>query len=183
MQTEGILVEALSRWTGFVLRLAAGLAMIVLIVAIGVNVFMRYVLGSPMPWAEEVTRYTMVYMTYLAAPLALREGRHIRITLLTERLRGRAAVAVNMLGYLVVGVLAAVVVRQGWGLVQMVEFQRSPALRITMSIPYFGVVLGYAFLLLESLVLFAVNALRFARPVPETVTAEALRPNSKGVDV
>ncbi len=157
--------------------------MIVLIVVIGVNVFMRYVLGSPMPWAEEVTRYTMVYMTYLAAPLALREGRHIRITLLTERLRGRAAASRDMLlsGR---GVLASRrrypgLLRLGPGADGGVSDARRPCaslcrFRISASC------LGTRFLL-ESVGLFAVNALpALARPVPESVTSGSAAPEFEG---
>ena len=87
--------------------------MAALIVVVGANVVCRYVLGIPLSWAEEAARYMMIYMAYLAAPLALRAGGHIRITVITDRLRGAWADVFRMIGHLAVGSLAVAVAYHG----------------------------------------------------------------------
>lgn len=176
-------MQVVSRVTGAVLRGAAGLLMIALIVVVSTNVFFRYFLKSPLPWAEEVARYCMIYMAYLAAPLALREGRHIRITLVTERLRGVWAELFQLFTYLAVASLAIPVAYHGWRLVQMVGFQMTPALRISMSIPYFGVALGAAFLALEAVLLFVSGVARLSRRESAQADEPAVQPESRGVDL
>ncbi|MBO8140840.1 MAG: TRAP transporter small permease [Firmicutes bacterium] len=142
------------------LAAAAGLCIATLIAVVFANVFFRYVLHAPIPWAEEVARYTMVYMAYLAAPLALREGRHIRITIVTDRLRGKWAVAADVIAHAAILVLSVVVVANGMDLIQLVSFQRSPSLRMSMSIPYFSVVIGAAFLAVEAALLLISSVAR-----------------------
>lgn len=134
--------------------------MAALIVVVGANVVCRYVLGIPLSWAEEAARYMMIYMAYLAAPLALRAGGHIRITVLTDRLRGVWADVFRMVGHLMVGSLAVTVAYHGWSLIQLVSFQQTPAMRISMSVPYFSVVVGSAFLALEAAMLFVADAVK-----------------------
>ncbi|OUN00197.1 MAG: hypothetical protein BAA04_09285 [Firmicutes bacterium ZCTH02-B6] len=176
-------MQVVSKVTGAVLRAAVGLLMIALVAVVMTNVIFRYVLKAPLPWAEEFARYCMVYMAYLAAPLALREGRHVRITVITDRLRGVWADVFQLVAYLVVACLAIPVMYHGWNLVQLVSFQMTPAMRISMSIPYFGVALGMAFLALESIVLFIDGVIRLVRGEARRAGEPLTRPESRGVDV
>jgi len=50
----------------------------------------RYVLGSPLVWSEELARYLYIWACYLGAPVAMRRGSHIAITLLVDQLPPRA---------------------------------------------------------------------------------------------
>jgi TRAP-type transport system small permease protein len=43
-----------------------------------VNVVARYIFNASIIWVEEVTQYEMIWVTYLGAGLALREGRQAR---------------------------------------------------------------------------------------------------------
>lgn len=50
------------------------------------NVVTRYVFSFSLNWAEELSRYMMIAMAYLGAGLAMREGQHVAIESLQERL-------------------------------------------------------------------------------------------------
>lgn len=60
-------------------------------VIILVEVIRRYLFGASSPWGEMTARYAFVYLTYVAAAEGIRQGRHIRIDLVPNRLgpRGR----------------------------------------------------------------------------------------------
>ena len=176
-------MHLVSRVTGVVLRGAAGLLMVSLIVVVGTNVFFRYVLKAPLPWAEEVARYCMVYMAYLAAPLALREGRHIRITLVTDRLPRVWSEVFQLAAYLVVAGLAIPVAYYGRQLVELVSFQMTPSLRMSMSVPYFGVTLGAAFLALEAVLLFITGVIRFVRGEASRADEPVAHPGPRGAEM
>lgn len=150
--------------------------MAALIVVVGANVVCRYVLGIPLSWAEEAARYMMIYMAYLAAPLALRAGGHIRITVITDRLRGVWADVFRMIGHLAVGSLAVTVAYHGLSLIQLVSFQQTPAMRISMSIPYFSVVVGSAFLALEAAMLFVADAVKLVGELSRAGSARFSHP-------
>ena len=46
------------------------------------QVFLRYVANSPLFWSEELTRYLIVWLTFLGASLGIRHRGHIAIELI-----------------------------------------------------------------------------------------------------
>jgi len=56
----------------------------VLAVILIAAVFWRYALNNAIPWSEELSKYLMVWLTFLGAPIALRHGSHINIDLLQQ---------------------------------------------------------------------------------------------------
>ena len=43
------------------------------------NVVTRYLFNNSIIWVEELTQYEMIWVAYLGAGLALREGRHVAV--------------------------------------------------------------------------------------------------------
>lgn len=92
-------------------QLAVALAMALMTTVISAEVFGRYVLNSSIYFSEELSRFCFVWAGFLGASLAMREGSHIGVTLLTERLapaRRRPVLAVARA--LTLALLAVVVV-------------------------------------------------------------------------
>ncbi|MBA3775449.1 MAG: TRAP transporter small permease subunit [Betaproteobacteria bacterium] len=91
-----------------------GVALILLIVtAITVQVFTRYVLGRPIAWVEESATYAFIWMVFVGASLGLKQGRHILIATFGSHLPSRIAVAMRMLVWGLVLVMLVVMVDQG----------------------------------------------------------------------
>ncbi|MEQ9642452.1 MAG: TRAP transporter small permease [Alphaproteobacteria bacterium] len=79
------------RVVGAVAAVAAGVAALLVIVMLAITsygVFMRYVLGAPVTWTEELSGYLVVALVMLGAADALLRGEHISVDLLTDRARG-----------------------------------------------------------------------------------------------
>lgn len=91
-------------WSAFLGALALGVLQVIL----------RYVFNTGFVWVET----NLVALTILAALVggsrAAGRGVHVRIALLTERLRGRTRVAVNTLALLITIVYCAVLAYGGW---------------------------------------------------------------------
>ena len=51
------------------------------------GVIMRYLLSSPVYWVDEISTYLVVWSAILGWAVAERDGRHIRVTLLFDRLQ------------------------------------------------------------------------------------------------
>src|SRR6185369_4395405 len=71
------------------------------------NVALRFFTDRSILWVEEVSRYLMIWLTFLGAGLVLRYGGHIGIDTLQERFpavapRIRAVIFVVMLAFFVV---------------------------------------------------------------------------------
>lgn len=88
------LADGLSRLSGW---LGAALVAVMLAI-ICYDVALRYLLNSPTAWSTEIATYLLVATAFVAAPWAQREGAHIRVELLVERLRGEARLQCELLG-------------------------------------------------------------------------------------
>lgn len=134
--------------------LMAGMAVLVF-----ANVVARYVFNHSFVWAEEVSRYMMVWVGFLGAGLVLRLGAHIAVEVFQDWLPRRAAQAMRV-G--VVGVLGASLLAMLWLGASYVQFawgQETPVLNWNFGIVYLAIPIG-AFLMLVHLVLVAVPYVR-----------------------
>jgi len=50
-----------------------------------INVSMRYLANTSWTWAEELTRYIMVWMTFIGASLCVRDNVHVTMDVLMEK--------------------------------------------------------------------------------------------------
>ncbi len=78
-QTWNDIVLKVGRWISIV---AIGL----MVVAILVQVFFRYILNNALPWPDEAARFMMLWLTGLMAPMAYRRGGFVAIDMLIEAL-------------------------------------------------------------------------------------------------
>jgi TRAP-type C4-dicarboxylate transport system permease small subunit len=67
-------------------RALIGVMMLVMFVLVFVNVLGRYGIGRSWAAAEEISTFLMIWVAYLGAGLALREGRHAAIDMFQDRL-------------------------------------------------------------------------------------------------
>jgi TRAP-type C4-dicarboxylate transport system permease small subunit len=85
-----------------------------MVVAILVQVFFRYVLNDALAWPDEAARFCMLWMTGLMAPTAFRRGGFVSIDMVVQLLPRRVG-ALLSLGLLVLSLLVLLVAVQiGW---------------------------------------------------------------------
>ena len=119
------------------------------LVAMVLIVFMQVVLRwieRPTVWAEEVTRYIMLYQVWIGAAYAVNEDAHIQITALINRLTGNKKKNLEIIVLSLWLVLSVWLTIEGVSLVGKVAEmgQVSSALQIPMAIPYASVPVGAA---------------------------------------
>ena len=134
------------------------------------NVSLRYLTNYSIPWAEEVARYMMVWMTFIGAGLTLRYGGHVAITNLMETMSPaaqrilRAVIAVSLLAFF------AVMIWVGYNYAMRMRFQLTPATRIPFSYVYAAIPVGFALLAVHLLLVVrgyvGENRFREAADVP-----------------
>lgn len=146
---------ALNRWA--VIALLAAMACLVF-----ANVALRYLTNDSIVWAEEVARYLMIWMTFLSAGLALRQGLLVTITqthLRFGQLGGRvirAAMLLMMLGF------CLWMIWSGWDYLTRMGRQLTPATRISFAWIYQAMPIGFT-LMAVHLLLLAPQFLRQGR--------------------
>ena len=142
------------------------LGLMAMSVILGWNVLGRYLTGNWLSWADEVARYSMIWLTFLGSGLALREGAHAAITNAQEALPGQGQQALRALILLVLLGFFAFMVWVGIDYMNRMAVQRSAALRIPMKWVYAAMPVGFA-LMIVHLVLIAPRYLRAGLQHPE----------------
>ena len=82
----------LSRLVESLVILIAGL----IVVIVTAEVTLRYLFSHSMIFTEELSRYLMVWIVFLGSALAIRDGSHIRIQILVNRLGPRMQQTVKL---------------------------------------------------------------------------------------
>ena len=157
----------------FVNRLACGVLLAASCTLVFANVVMRYGFGQSFAWAEEISRYLVVWLCFLASGLALRQGAHIAVETLPEALPGPAARLVRLLVVLLVGLFLVLLAWWGWEYAMFAWKQRSPVLRLSAGMVYLAVPVGCV-LMLVHLALMAPAFVRQARSDEDRVAAAEL---------
>jgi TRAP-type C4-dicarboxylate transport system permease small subunit len=118
------------------------LMMAVMATLVFINVITRYLLNFSIIWAEEVSQYLMIWIAYLGAGLALREGRHVALEMLHDRLSAPLSRRVRMaVGGLILAFLGWVTVL-GLQFAVFVWSQETPVLNISLGIPSLAIPVG-----------------------------------------
>jgi TRAP-type C4-dicarboxylate transport system permease small subunit len=92
--------------------------MVSMLVITSAQVFCRYVLSSPLIWAEEVCRYLLIWMCFLFAGAAFQRGEMAVIELVTAALPRRVRALVMVPAYIITAGFLGVLVYYGWGYAQ-----------------------------------------------------------------
>jgi TRAP-type C4-dicarboxylate transport system permease small subunit len=124
------------------------LLMLAMTVDVLMGVFFRYVLANALTWTEEVGRYLLIWMGYLAAAPGLRRGNHVAVDVLLTVTEGRTRRAVVVLSRALSLLFLLSVV--GLGLMLLPRLRsHSAALAINMVWPYLAVPVGCLLTTLE----------------------------------
>ena len=136
-----------------------------MIVAALLGVVFRYIMLSPFEWTEEVARFLMLWLGFLAMNMALRRNQHIAINFFGNRL---PPVLMRLLGYCIdglVGLFLYYLLKQGT-LMTTRTLMTASTLNISMFWIYMAVPLG-AFLTVIQLILnVTMKVLKEFRPQP-----------------
>jgi TRAP-type C4-dicarboxylate transport system permease small subunit len=101
-----------------------------------VNVVTRYGFGVSLNWSEEIARYLMVWVTYVGAGLAMREGMHVALEYLQGLLPRRwTRIARGGLWAIILTVAGVQFSHFAWN-------QRSPVMGWRMGMVYLAIPVG-----------------------------------------
>ncbi|TVU92090.1 TRAP transporter small permease [Vreelandella titanicae] len=94
------------------------------------------VLFTAVGWTEEVARFLLVWITFLAGTLAFQRGRHIAVTFVVDALPGRLRQIARLAALLVVLAFMITLIVIGYRYMQVQSFQKSASLRLSMTYVY-----------------------------------------------
>jgi TRAP-type C4-dicarboxylate transport system permease small subunit len=114
----------------------------VMFILVFTNVITRYVFGFSLNWAEEASRFLMIWVTYLGAGLAMREGRHSAITILQDVLPERLARYLRAIVALTIIAFMLALTILGFQYSRLAMDQTTAALRLPTGVVYLAVPIG-----------------------------------------
>ena len=124
-----------------------GILMIAASFILFVNVVARYGFNEGFAWAEELTRYAIVWMVFIGGSLAARNGAHICVDVLSRLLEGQAVRKLLLVGIdLLCVAFSLFVVWIGWELTaQAKEFgQVTPVMQVPLWTMQLAIPVGSA---------------------------------------
>jgi len=131
-----------------------GLMMVVMFLLVFTNVVTRYCFGFSIATAEEISTFLMIWITYLGAGLALREGRHASIDLFQDLLGDRAKKLIRILLGIVLIIFFALLCWYGSRFVNFSWATETIATQIPKGIPYLCIPIGAALFIVHLIFVF-----------------------------
>lgn len=115
------------------------------------NVIMRWVFNNPIAWAGELSRYSFISIIFLGAILAMKEGAHIGMDFIIEKLPEKLHRVVVQVNRVIVLFFLIVFIYASYKVMLNNTNVYSSAMRVPMSIPYLALPLGGFGMALEML--------------------------------
>lgn len=79
----------------------AGSSLVVLVVVTFLGVVMRYYIGKPLIWEEEVQLWCFVWIVFFGGGAAFRAGSHVAIDVIVDMFPKRVRTIVEIMGYII----------------------------------------------------------------------------------
>ena len=99
VSTLGCILKPISKINDVALSIGRQISWVLvalMVLAIGLQVFCRYILNSALPWPEEFARVMMIWMMALTAPSAYRWGGFVAIDMFLEALPKKLSYLLNL---------------------------------------------------------------------------------------
>lgn len=135
-------MNSLIKFNDFIIKCAKIVAIVTFIVMVAsssLQIIFRFVLNVPLPWSEELSRYTFVWSTFLGISIYIRGHKHSSVDLLEKALplplRSKLFVLIDIL----CEVFFVIVIYGGFKMVGITMNQMSPALNVPMGLMYLSI--------------------------------------------
>jgi len=169
----GFLYERVATIVKRVLEALVILSFAMMVFLVFAQVVTRYLSDNSLTWSEELSRFVMVWMVYLASVLTYNAQQHIMVDALTTQLRGLTKTIILLVNKLAVMVFVVFVVIGATQFLPMTAIQRSPANSIVMAHVYIVIPISLfciGILDIRDIVILVRSLFKKETPVGEEVT-------------
>jgi len=120
-----------------IVDLTSALCVVAMVGIVAMQIFLRYVLGHPFVWADELANYLFVWEIYLGASVLVRYDAHLTVDIVINRLSPRVERWRRLFVNLLILAFLILLLVQTVGLLQKFGSTPSPAMHVPMGF-YFG---------------------------------------------
>ncbi|MDK2801309.1 MAG: hypothetical protein PWQ70_2928 [Clostridiales bacterium] len=131
------------------------MTIVIMVLTVLCQVFMRYFLRDPLVWGDELAKYSLAYMTFIGAAVALRNQQLASMDMLVSKLSNKSKKIIFILVYALEICLLIFLLYYSTTLISQdfVKEQLSPALQVPMGWVYFCMPLGLSVMLIQVIML------------------------------
>jgi len=140
----------LEKVNGIIVRLldwAVALTLYVITFVLFAGVVLRYVFDSPLFWSEEVSVLAMIWMTFLAGAILVRQDKNVVITVFADLFSKRTQSGIKNFADILVLIMLAVMLYLSWILTDKLAFSTTPALRLSEAWFGWSMIVGFGLML------------------------------------
>ena len=151
------IASAINRLNWF-FELLAEIALVVLLLLVFHEVFVRYILDRPTQFSVEISEYLLVFVSFMCAGWVLREDRHVRMLALVHILPEKIQLFFDIFASVMIATFCFILTWKGGQTVIMAfsgGYHSSSLLNVPLWIPYSFIPLGALALGFQSIVRFA----------------------------
>lgn len=127
------------------------LLMTIMLFIVLAQVVFRYFLLIGLPWAEELSKYLMVWMALIGSSIVLKEQEHLKVSFIVEKLK--ITKQIKLIYYVISLGLYYLLIVYGFEYAIFGQMFRSPSLRITRFWAYLSVPIGAIFLSIQTIII------------------------------
>lgn len=115
-----------------------------MVIIMGIQVFMRYVLAKSLPWPEELTRYLFIWFVFLGISYGIRYNIHIKVDII-ETVFPKVKPFLIVIQDLLFLTFCIMMIRPSINGVNMMirTGQTSPAMNLPMCFVYLSLLMGF----------------------------------------
>jgi TRAP-type C4-dicarboxylate transport system permease small subunit len=117
-------------------RFVCKILLLVMILTVAYAVMGRFVLKKSPPWCEEIGILCMIWVGLLSSTLAIRDGIHVRMTIINYIFPDSVCKRLHLLSYVILFVLNIVWVRYGIEIIKLTSRAKMAATRLPQSVLY-----------------------------------------------
>lgn len=124
---------------------------IVIVLLVFLQVLARYVFDMSVGWSAELSRYLLIWITWVSTSYAIRKREHIRISVVVERLSVPIQKVIEIIVIFLWGIFATVMAIVGTQIVMNIQLmgQKTSTLGLPMWVIYVIIPLGGILMLLR----------------------------------
>ncbi|UCZ52908.1 TRAP transporter small permease [Bacillus shivajii] len=126
-----------------------------------VQVFSRYVLSSPMMWAEEFARLMFVWIVFIGAPIVIKRHGNIAVDYFIQYLPQMFRRKLKLVLYVIAAIFSLLIAYLGMNMVISHWHMTLNTLPFPQSVRYLPIMLG-----------FLMMGINFMRVIPEVIRGE-----------
>ena len=124
--------------------------MATLVVIVVVGAFYRYVLNDSLAWTEEIGKFLLLYLTFIGAPIGLKQGIHAAIDTWIYKLPPLIALPFFSFIHLMIMTFCVVTMKLGTSFAINASIQTAPYTQIGMNYIFIAIPIGAFFIFMVS---------------------------------